>query len=120
MKAHTALLAVLIQCAVVPCFSQTQPSPGGTPQTGENQPEITYHLSVMLPQYRFIDTSGYGGRVGEYDTLQQSLGGDLSLNFVNEPPRLTLRSTVDVITRDDYDVGAIQRIESVILHPIDL
>ena len=36
----------------------------------------------MMPQYRFLDTSGYGGRVGEYDILQQSLGGDLSFDYV--------------------------------------
>ena len=97
MKIYPGLLATLI-LAVVPCLAQTQP-----PQPAENVPEVTYHLTEMLPQYRFVDTSGYGGRVGEYDTLQQSLGGDFSLNFVDIPQHLSIKSTVDVITRDDYE-----------------
>jgi hypothetical protein len=96
MKILPGLLAVLI-LAVVPCFAQTQPQPA------ENVPEVTYHLTEMLPQYRFIDTTGYGGRVGEYDTLQQSLGGDFALNFVDIPQHLSIKSTIDVLTRDDYE-----------------
>ena len=57
----------------------------------------------MMPQYRFVDTSGYGGRVGEYDSLEQSLGGDFSLNFVDVPQHMTIKSTIDVISRDDYE-----------------
>jgi len=57
----------------------------------------------MLPQYRFVDTSGYGGRVGEYDSVQQSLGGDFSLSFVNVPEHLTIKSTINAISRDDYE-----------------
>ena len=97
MKILSGLILVLI-LDVVRCPAQTQ-----SPQPGENQPEITYHLTEMLPQYRFIDTSGYGGRVGEYDTLEQSLGGDFSLNFVDVPQHLSIKSTIDVISRDDYE-----------------
>jgi len=97
MKILPALLIVLILTAWQ-CSAQTQSAP-----PAENTPEVTYHLTMMLPQYRFIDTSGYGGRVGEYDTLQQSLGGDLSLNFVNIPQRFTMKSTIEVISRDDYE-----------------
>jgi len=97
MKRYSALLVVLT-LAVVYCSAQTEPS-----KPAENAPEVTYHMTLILPQYRFIDTSGYGGRVGEYDTLQQSLGGDLSLNFVNIPERLTMKSTIEVISRDDYE-----------------
>jgi hypothetical protein len=103
MKFHNALIAILTAIAFLACLAQGQTPAAGASQAAENQPEVTYHLTVMLPQYRFIDTSGYGGRVGEYDTLQQSLGGDLSLNFVNEPQRLTFKSTLNVITRDDYE-----------------
>ena len=101
MKSPYIFLTVLIiLVAIVPC-------PAQAPQTSASQssetPEVTYHLTVMLPQYRFIDTTGYTGRVGEYDTLQQSLGGDLSLNLVDVPQHLTIKSTIDVITRDDYE-----------------
>jgi hypothetical protein len=58
----------------------------------------------MVPQYRFLDSSGYGGRVGEYDSLQQSLGGDLSFVYVDVPEHMTIRTTWDVVSRDDYDL----------------
>jgi len=80
-----------------------QSSPSGS-QPAENVPEVNYHVTVMLPQYRFLDTSGYGGRVGEYDSLQQSLGGDLSFDYVSVPQHMTIKSTWDVISRDDYDL----------------
>jgi hypothetical protein len=80
-----------------------QPNPNSS-QPAENVPEVNYHLTVMMPQYRFLDTSGYGGRVGEYDSLQQSLGGDLSFDYVSVPQHMTIKSTWDVISRDDYDL----------------
>jgi len=102
MKILSALLGVLIVIiAVIQCPAQAPQS--AAPQSTENAPEVTYHLTLMLPQYRFIDTTGYGGRVGEYDTLQQSLGGDFSLNFVDVPQHLTIKSTIDAISRDDYE-----------------
>ncbi len=81
MRIYLVLLTTLI-LATIPCNAQTQT---GTTPPAENVPEVTYHLNVMMPQYRFIDTSGYGGRVGEYDSLQQSLGGDLAFDYVEIP-----------------------------------
>ena len=107
MKRVSALLVVfivaLISLAVTPS-TQAQQSTAGDSKPAENVPEVTYHLTEMMPQYRFIDTSGYGGRVGEYDTLQQSLGGDLSFNYVDIPQHMTIKSTWDVLSRDDYDL----------------
>jgi len=104
MKRAFALLAVtfLVAAVTYPVQAQ-QPAPGASPPA-ENVPEVTYHLTVMMPQYRFVDTSGYGGRVGEYDTLQQSLGGDFSLSFVDLPRHMTIKSTWDILSRDDYDL----------------
>ena len=80
MNRITALLivALIVAAATSPVRAQQQPPSAGASQAAESVPEINYHLTVMMPQYRFLDTSGYGGRVGEYDSLQQSLGGDLS------------------------------------------
>jgi hypothetical protein len=78
MKRVSALLVVLIVAFIVAMLSrpvQAQQPPAGASQPAENVPEVTYHITEILPQYRFIDTSGYGGRVGEYDSLEQSLGG---------------------------------------------
>ena len=88
MKRISALLnflyVALIVVAVTYPVQAQQPTPGAS-QPAENVPEVNYHLTVMMPQYRFLDTSGYGGRVGEYDSLQQSLGGDLSFDYVDIP-----------------------------------
>jgi hypothetical protein len=89
---------------VVTCAVEAQQSNPGAAQPAENVPEVTYHVTVMMPQYRFVDTTGYGGRVGEYDSLQQSLGGDLSFDYVDVPQHMTIKSTWDVLSRDDYDL----------------
>lgn len=104
MKSVSSLLIVALIVAAVTYSAQAQHSQTGASKPAENVPEVTYHLTEMMPQYRFIDTSGYGGRVGEYDTLQQSLGGDLSFNYVDIPQHMTIKSTWDVLSRDDYDL----------------
>ena len=107
MKRVSALLVVLIVPFIVAMLTrpvQAQQSPAGASQPAENVPEVTYHITEMLPQYRFIDTSGYGGRVGEYDSLEQSLGGDFSFNYVDIPQHMTIKTSWDVLSRDDYDL----------------
>jgi len=98
----TVIVALVVAAATYQVQAQ-QTAPGAS-QAAENVPEINYHLTVMMPQYRFLDSSGYGGRVGEYDSLQQSLGGDLSFDYVNIPEHMTIKSTWDVLSRDDYDL----------------
>jgi len=100
----TVAVIVALIVAVVTYPVQAQQPSSGTPQPQENAPEVNYHLTVMMPQYRFLGTSGYGGRVGEYDSLQQSVGGDLSFDFVDVPEHMTIKSTWDVLSRDDYDL----------------
>lgn len=97
------LVALMVAAVTYPAQAQQQPS-SGTSQPAENVPEVNYHLTVLMPQYRFLDRSGYGGRVGEYDSLQQSLGGDLSFVYVDVPEHMTIRTTWDVVSRDDYDL----------------
>ena len=104
MKRVSALFAVVIVVVIVaaaPHPVQAQQTPA---KPAENVPEVTYHLTEMLPQYRFIDTSGYSGRVGEYDSLEQSLGGDLSFNYVDIPQHMSIKSSWNVLSRDDYDL----------------
>ncbi|MFI5103178.1 MAG: hypothetical protein ACHP9V_07410, partial [Terriglobales bacterium] len=83
-SALLVLVVALVVAAVTYPVQAQQPTPG-TSQPAENVTDVNYHLTVMMPQYRFVDTSGYGGRVGEYDSLQQSLGGDLSLTYIDVP-----------------------------------
>jgi len=100
----TVIVALMVAAVTYPLQAQQQPTSSGTSQPAENVSEVNYHLTVMMPQYRFLDTSGYGGRVGEYDSLQQSLGGDLSFDYVDIPDHLTIKSTWDIVSRDDYDL----------------
>ncbi len=107
MKRLSALLvlsvvALTVVAATRPVQAQ-QPSSGAS-QSTENAPDVNYHLTVMMPQYRFLDTSGYAGRVGEYDSLQQSLGGDLSLSYIDVPQHMTIKTQWDILSRDDYDL----------------
>ncbi|HYM77876.1 MAG TPA: hypothetical protein VE377_18015 [Candidatus Dormibacteraeota bacterium] len=95
-----AIIAILIM-ATIPCTAQAPQT--GAAQATENGPELTYHLSVMMPQYRFIDTSGYGGRVGEYDSLQQSLGGDVAFDYLAIPQRMTVHYSANFLSRDVFD-----------------
>src|SRR5450755_4676999 len=107
MTRVSALLVYLAGTLLVVAGTRPVQAQQATPvasQTAENLPEVTYHLTVLLPQYRFVDTSGFGGRVGEYDSLQQSLGGDLSLKFVDVPRHMTIRSTANFLSRDDYEI----------------
>jgi len=107
MKRASALLLLLVVALIVAAAMspvQAQQSSSSASQPAENAPEVNYHLTVMMPQYRFVDTSGYAGRVGEYDSLQQSLGGDLSLSYVDIPQHLSIKSTWEVLSRDDYDL----------------
>jgi hypothetical protein len=108
MNRVSALLTLAVVVAFIPLAApepaRAQQSGTGASQPAENVNDLNYHLTVMIPQYRFLNLSGYGGRVGEYDSLQQSLGGDLSLNYVSVPSHLTVKSTWDVLSRDDYDL----------------
>jgi hypothetical protein len=104
MNRFSALLIVAVTVAAATYLVQAQQPSSTASQSAENVPEVNYHVTVMMPQYRFLDTSGYGGRVGEYDSLQQSLGGDLSFDYVSVPQHMPIKSTWDVISRDDYDL----------------
>jgi predicted CXXCH cytochrome family protein len=52
--------------------------------------------------YRFLDVSGFAGRVGEYDSLQQSGGTNDSTAYVIPEKRLTVVSRGVVVTGSDY------------------
>lgn len=55
--------------------------------------------------YRFVDGSGFLGRVGEYDSLQQSAGADVSAAYVSTRNNLTLVSRGNVLSGDDYSAA---------------
>jgi hypothetical protein len=95
---------LVMLCLAVSAAAQAAPAPTSNPPKAEG-PEVNYQLFVFLPSYRFVSTSGYPGRVGEYDGLQQSVGGDLSLTWLDYTGHTSLKSRSNIISRDDYDVN---------------
>jgi predicted CXXCH cytochrome family protein len=75
---------------------------GPTPDTEAEEADTYRVLSFSPRPYRLMHSNGYTGRVGEYDSLQQSTGGDVELAYVSVPRRMTLLSRADLITGDDY------------------
>ena len=62
-------------------------------------------ISFTPGEYRFVDGSGFLGRVGEYDSLQQSAGADVSAAFVSARNNLTMVSRGNVLSGDDYSAA---------------
>ena len=62
--------------------------------------------SITPGSYRLVDQSGYGGRVGEYDTLQQSAGADAVTSYVSPAHHTTVVSRGNVLTADDYSAAS--------------
>lgn len=63
-------------------------------------------FSFTPGSYRFVDGTGYLGRVGEFDSLQQSAGADFSGTYVSPQSHLTIASRANVLTGDDYAVAS--------------
>ena len=63
-------------------------------------------FSVATASYRFIDGSGFLGRAGEYDSLQESAGVDGVSAFVSPRHKLTVVSRGNYLSRDDYSAAA--------------
>ncbi|HYK91598.1 MAG TPA: hypothetical protein VE398_22715, partial [Acidobacteriota bacterium] len=56
--------------------------------------------------YRFLNVTGYAGRVGEYDALEQSLGANLEGDYVSMPHRLSILTRGTVVNRSDFDLAS--------------
>ena len=73
-------------------------------EVGPNNIDVAY--SLVPGSYRFVDQTGFGGRVGEYDTLQQSAGADVATSYVSEPNHLTIISRGNVLSSQDYQAAS--------------
>ena len=56
--------------------------------------------------YQFLDTTGYAGRVGEYDSLQSAEGGNLEGGYVSVGPRLSIQTRANVATGSDFHIAS--------------
>lgn len=95
--------------AMLSSRSGAAPLSGATMQTGTNAPASAdlgsgnFGVVSLTPgSYRFLDGSGFLGRVGEYDSLQQSAGVDFTSAFVSAKHHLTVVSRANVISGEDY------------------
>lgn len=61
-------------------------------------------LSMTPAAYRFLHLSGFPGRVGEYDSLQQSAGTSSATAYVLPQKHLTLVSRGTVTSGSDYSL----------------
>ncbi len=77
-----------------------EPQAGGS--SGETLPGAYSAYSISPASYRFTDTTGFAGRVGEYDTLENSAGAEMQSAYVSPDRQMTLVSRGDVVTGNDY------------------
>ena len=79
----------------------------GDPNPAETPAQNSYGAYSITPgSYRFVDQTGFGGRVGEYDTLQQSAGADAESAYVSTQNHLTVISRANVLSGEDYQAGS--------------
>ena len=88
------------------------PLPGGNVPAGNAYPAATEvqtansAYSFTPGAFRFVDGTGFLGRVGEYDSLQQTAGTDAEIAFVSPEKHLTIVSRANVLTGDDYTAAS--------------
>jgi predicted CXXCH cytochrome family protein len=80
---------------------------GGTQGTSDAGLTNSYSAYSITPgAYQFLDLTGFGGRVGEYNSLQQSVGAEAETAYVSVRNHTTLVTRGDVLTGDDYRFAA--------------
>jgi predicted CXXCH cytochrome family protein len=112
-NSHTRSAAVGVTSGALGALSlrHLRPMPdgnGGSPGNGasmgaESQAPLSAS-SITPAAYRFLDISGFPGRAGEYDSLEQSAGSNVSSTYVLPSKHLTLVSRGAVITGNDYSL----------------
>jgi len=56
--------------------------------------------------YRFINVTGYGGRVGQFDSLQEAEGGGFEADYISVPHHTSLLTRATVLTGSDFHVAS--------------
>lgn len=80
----------------------------GTPPPVGNaaRPDTYWGLYFTPGSYRFLHVTGYGGRVGEYDSLQEAEGGGFEADYVSLPHHLSLLTRATVLTGSDFHISS--------------
>ena len=99
------LMGLMSSRSMAPLSGGSMPgATGGSPST-EMEAGASSAFSFTPGTYRFVDGSGFLGRVGEYDSLQQSAGADITSAFVSTRNNLTMVSRGNVLSGDDYSAA---------------
>lgn len=62
------------------------------------------YASAGSVSYRFLDITGFAGRAGEYDSLEQSAGSNVATTYVAPARHLTLAFRGAAVSGSDYSV----------------
>ncbi|MFI5110432.1 MAG: cytochrome c3 family protein, partial [Terriglobales bacterium] len=103
--AASGALGMLSSGSAAPFSGGNMWSGSSDPAGQEAAPGNSYY-SLTPGSYRFVDGSGFLGRVGEYDSLQQSAGADAVTAYVLPQSHLTVVSRANVLTGDDYSAAS--------------
>jgi hypothetical protein len=76
------------------------------PADVNSSPDTYWGMYFTPGAYRFLNVTGYGGRVGQFDSLQQSEGGEFEGDYVSAAHHLSLLTRGTVYTGSDFDVAA--------------
>ena len=97
----------MMSSGYLPPLSGENAQTGGSSPTGtEAAGAATAVYSITPGSYRFVDGSGFLGRVGEYDSLQQSAGANAVSTYVSPQNHLSVVSRANVLTGDDYSAAS--------------
>ena len=112
LPSHTSTLGIVAAGGMLDMLSQRfaplsgDAQSGGTTSPAETGPSTATAYSLVPGSYRFVDLTGFGGRVGEYDSLQQSAGADVATAYVSDPNHVTVITRGNVISAEDYQAAS--------------
>ncbi len=103
MKSAAGSLLLATLAAVLLCLAVAATAPAAAASDAA-APDATDYWIKFLPSYRYVETSGFKGRVGEYDDYRNS-GGDFLVHWNDRAraARLDYRGTF--MGPDEYDMG---------------
>jgi predicted CXXCH cytochrome family protein len=79
----------------------------GVPNPAEAQPAGAFAAYSITPgAYRFVDLTGFGGRVGEYNSLDQSAEADIETAFVSLPNHTVIVSRGTALSGEDFQAAS--------------
>jgi len=105
ISATSGTLGLMSSHAAPPLSGPSMSGANGSSSSAEIG-DASSAFSVTPGSYRLVDLTGFGGRVGEYDTLQQSAGANAISSYVSPQNHMTVVSRGNVITASDYSVAS--------------